>query len=456
MANNWRFLVVAVLLTAACSADDSWSSHEQELAQSGRWAPPGEVVALADGYNIRNVQAGPWVGTDGCGGSLLEGSRVLREWITAYWPQVKSVGGYSCRRIAGTNTMSVHGTGRALDIMLPIDSTQPYEASADNELGDPLANWLLEHADELGIQLIIWDRKIWSSGRSPGERLYNYGGVHPHHDHIHMELNPEAAALGTPWFKGPMGPPDLGPCGEPIGPEGGVVDDSDECFNAFGPAEYWRVVDGAGVDGSLRWTNAFKSDNPSNWARWRLELAEAGRYRVEYNSVADYAAFDSAHYRIRHAGVEEDIYVDLAAGGPGWQTLGEFDFAAGADQWVAVYDNSPVDVAEQQHVIADAIRLVVPSAEPEPVEPTEPTDPPVTEPPVEPEMGEPLPPKTPVDEHDTEPTYDDHDHDLDYPTVVDGRGGCSTTGASPTLLTFVFLFALGLFKRRATALRARR
>jgi len=443
MKHAWRFALAATLLTAGCSADDSWISYQQELAQPGKWAPPAEIVALADGYDIRNVQAGPWVGPSGCGGSLLEGSRILRDWIMANWPQVKSIGGYSCRAIAGTNTMSVHATGRALDIMLPIDSSQPTEGSADNDLADPLANWLLEHAEEIGIQVIIWDRAIWSSGRSPGQRFYNYTGVHPHHDHIHMELNPEAASLGTPWFKGPMGPPDLGPCGDPIGPEGGVIDDSDPCFTAFGPAQYWRVVDGAGVDGSLRWTNAFKADRPSNWARWQLELAEAGRYRLEYNSVAAYAVFDSAHYRIRHAGVEEDVYVDLTAGGPGWQTLGEFDFAAGADQWVTVYDNSPVDVADEQHIIADAIRLAVPGVEPEPVEPT---DPGTTEPPVDPGTLEPLPPKTPINDQDNEPTLDDHDHEP--PMVVDGRGGCSTTDASPALLPFVLLLAVGLLDRR--------
>ncbi|MEZ4464481.1 MAG: hypothetical protein R3F43_08225 [bacterium] len=68
--------------------------------------------------------------------------------------------GYACRQIRGSSGMSVHGTGRALDIFVPLSG-----GAADNDLGDPIANWLVEHA-EIGVQL-IWDRTIWSGSRSP-------------------------------------------------------------------------------------------------------------------------------------------------------------------------------------------------------------------------------------------------------------------------------------------------
>jgi hypothetical protein len=53
----------------------------------------------------------------------------------------------------------------------------------------------------LGVQAVIFDRTIWSA-RSPSGRPYT--GVHPHYDHLHIELTREAgqrltvAALGGP------------------------------------------------------------------------------------------------------------------------------------------------------------------------------------------------------------------------------------------------------------------
>lgn len=421
-----------MFLAAGCA--EPVETHHSELAHPGFWAPPPDVLARADRFDIENVQGGPWVGESGCSRVFLEGTETLQNWIYEHWPQVTNIGGYSCRQIANSSSMSVHGTGRALDIHFPIDSAQPRDDSADNDLGDPLANWLLEHAEEIGVQGIIWDNMSWYSSRPPGDRFRVYTNEHKHHDHIHMELNPEAAGLGTPWFNGPMGPPDLGPCGEPIGPEGAIIDDTDPCFTAYGPAEFWRVEDG-GQGGSLKWTNAFESETPSNWARWNLEFVAAGRYTVEYFSVSEWAVYDSAQYRIRHDGDEDDVFVDLSAGDDGWQLLGEFDFVAGADQWVSLYDNAPVDVPADQHIIADAIRVVPVGGEP----------PPDVEPPGNNGGG----PNPEPDNDGGRPPQVDNDGD-GQPDHVDGRGGCgcATSTADPSALIGLLLLGLLRVRRR--------
>ena len=106
---------------------------------------------------------------------------------------LSSVGGYSCRRnTADTARMSVHGTGRALDVFIPKAGN-----TADNAHGDKVANWLVVHAQQIGVQLIIWDRSIW---RANGTNAGAYGGPHPHDDHIHVELTNEAAANTALWF----------------------------------------------------------------------------------------------------------------------------------------------------------------------------------------------------------------------------------------------------------------
>ena len=306
-----HWLLFALALAAVACSDTGFETVESPLAVEGPWEPPAEVVAEAASYDITFVSAGPWVGTSGCSGTFTEGGRVFKEWIQQHWPQVEHVGGYSCRPINGdSSTMSVHATGRAVDIHIPLDG-----GAADNGLGDPLANWLLKHADEIGIQSIIWDRWMWSPSRDPRSR--HYGGAHPHHDHLHVELTPAASRLETPWFQGEMGPPELGGCEEPLPSDGGVIDDADDCFQAFGPAKYWRVVDGEGVGGSLRWTNAWQTDDPSNWARWRLHLAEAGDYRVDYHHTGAYAKFDSTRYEVKFGERTEEVFVDLSAGDDG-------------------------------------------------------------------------------------------------------------------------------------------
>jgi hypothetical protein len=59
---------------------------------------------------------------------------------------------------------------------------------------------------------------------------------------------------------------------------------------------------------------------------------------------------------VRHAGNETDVTIGQGDG-DGWVNLGEFDFAAGGDQWVAVYDNTGEDGGLEAKVIVDAVRL---------------------------------------------------------------------------------------------------
>jgi hypothetical protein len=144
------------------------------------------------------------------------------------------------------------------------------------------------------------------------------------------------------------------PCGT-IPATGGVIDDDDACFQLFGNMEYWRSVDD-GYDGHLYWTNAWNTEQPDNWAWWRLNLARAGSYEVEVWAEADYAVYDQAHYVVMADGEEHTLSVDLS-GADGWISLGTFDFAAGGEQWVAVYDDHDGSVDSNQRIPADAVRL---------------------------------------------------------------------------------------------------
>jgi peptidoglycan hydrolase-like protein with peptidoglycan-binding domain len=61
--------------------------------------------------------------------------------------------------------------------------------------GHDLFKILAQNADKLGLQAIIWDRKIFSA-RTPSGRVYT--GTNPHVDHLHIEMNRHFADTLTP------------------------------------------------------------------------------------------------------------------------------------------------------------------------------------------------------------------------------------------------------------------
>jgi D-alanyl-D-alanine carboxypeptidase len=165
------------------------------------------------------------------------------------------------------------------------------------------------------------------------------------------------------WGGGPGGGPCTGqPCAV-IPPSGGVLDDGGPCFQALGPSQYWRQVTGEGNEGGLMWTNAFVSAEPSCWGRWNLHLEAAGRYTLEVNTGAPYGVWPHTRYSIRHASGEDLVIINQSLSG--WQELGVFDFAAGGEQNVNVFDNYSGTVGPDQHIMADALRLT-PWSEPQP------------------------------------------------------------------------------------------
>lgn len=158
--------------------------------------------------------------------------------------------------------------------------------------------------------------------------------------------------------------------GEPpcpaIGPGGAELDERGPCFTPGGPAEYMRRAGDAGAGGALYWTRTTRAADEVTNGRWALRFAAAGTYRVEVHTAASYATSRAARYAIRAAGVEHEVVIDQTAV-DGWQSLGEFAFAADDPQWVHLGDNTGEPAAAQ--LVFDAIRVIPiePEPEPEPV-----------------------------------------------------------------------------------------
>lgn len=123
-------------------------------------------------------------------GGPAPGAKALMAWFLGRYGHLggKNLGIYNNRTVRGGSTKSLHAEGRACDFGI-----NPHGAS----WGTGLAELLRSRSGELGIQCIIWSRRIWS-GSYPDAGWRPYSGVNPHVDHIHLELSRAAAATLTP------------------------------------------------------------------------------------------------------------------------------------------------------------------------------------------------------------------------------------------------------------------
>ncbi|MGM0556569.1 MAG: peptidoglycan DD-metalloendopeptidase family protein [Myxococcota bacterium] len=202
-----------------------------------------------------------------------------------------------------------------------------------------------------------------AKGDRLGKVSNEFGGT-PTTIHLHYDLYQNVSGVGNTYvptymslvesYQRLIGEP-AEPCGT-LGASGGTIDDAGSCFTLHGPPSSWRYVADAGNGGQLHWTYAWDDPDPGNWAEWDIITSEAGTYRVEVFLVSEYAQAQRGLYRVQHNGADEEVRLDMSQG-DGWRSLGEFDFAAGGDQRVAVYDNTGESLDQQRKIIADAIRL---------------------------------------------------------------------------------------------------
>lgn len=129
-----------------------------------------------------------WEAAERCTTGAAPGARLLLAWCLAEYPVAWSGGIFNCRTVRGTQVRSIHGEGRALDVMLPTPNGRAHPDGYD------LLRRLGANGRRLGLQAIIFDRVIYSA-RSPEGRPYT--GVHPHVDHLHIELTRQAGATLT-------------------------------------------------------------------------------------------------------------------------------------------------------------------------------------------------------------------------------------------------------------------
>ena len=128
-----------------------------------------------------------YAGAKTCTKGPTTGAKGAMAWFLAKYKEQggRNSGIYNCRPVRGsTRTTSLHGEGRAFDLGLKwYDKIEVFQE---------LAEQLRLNSKELGIQCIIFNRKIFSGGyKYTG--WYKYTGVNPHTEHLHVEFSWTAA-----------------------------------------------------------------------------------------------------------------------------------------------------------------------------------------------------------------------------------------------------------------------
>lgn len=95
------------------------------------------------------------------------------------------------RTLAPGRPSSMHHTGRAIDLMVA------EVAGGPNRAADAIANWLVAHSKEIGLQYLIWSGTQWSSATG---RQSVYPGTEDHFNHLHLDLSVAGAAARLPWY----------------------------------------------------------------------------------------------------------------------------------------------------------------------------------------------------------------------------------------------------------------
>lgn len=142
------------------------------------WNPPPEVLEAGNRstapYNAyRRVQAGEESQLPVWGST-----RAFKNTLLSFFSGFSSAG--LERRPRKPNTVGrirdPHEEGRAIDFM-----------TRDSRLGDSLANFLVKHAEQLGVQLVMWRGTEWSA--SPWGSKWELIQGNQHRDHVHVELS---------------------------------------------------------------------------------------------------------------------------------------------------------------------------------------------------------------------------------------------------------------------------
>jgi hypothetical protein len=216
-------------------------------------------------------------------------------------------------------------------------------------------NYSFEATHDDGMRVWV-DEQLIVDHWYPQAVATHYGGIHlTAGDHrIRVEYFEQGgdAVARLRWY--PMISPT--PTPTPI-PQTGevVVDEFSSGFLKGGPISGWKNST-CGYGGHSYWTfnNVYAV---SNFAQWTPTLPQAGRYTVYVYVPSCNATTTSARYRVLHAGMRHDVWVNQYNYSNAWVRLGTFTFNATGNEYVYLADNTH-EAYLSRRIGIDAVKFV--------------------------------------------------------------------------------------------------
>ena len=139
------------------------------LGGKSRWVEAGnfsdtEPIILANGD-----VAAPCAATGGSTLGLTSSAVRVLNAVCANFPQISTYG--------GRDPHGEHVNGEAIDIM-----------TSDRALGTAIADYLIAHASEFGIEDVIWYQQIWMPGFGWKGMSDRGSATANHYDHVHVKV----------------------------------------------------------------------------------------------------------------------------------------------------------------------------------------------------------------------------------------------------------------------------
>lgn len=173
-----------------CTVTEAGQVRGLSVGEARALTTAGTEPALAEPASLTCRASRPvdLAEVEGPGGLTPRAERLRAEVEAAFGPQ--SLGGFAPGGVRdGHIEGSAHYEGRAVDVFFrPV-------TPENKARGWVLAHWLVAHAQELDVAVVIFDRRIWSAGQSSqGWRTYEHPSgdlanpILAHEDHVHVDV----------------------------------------------------------------------------------------------------------------------------------------------------------------------------------------------------------------------------------------------------------------------------
>lgn len=177
----------------------AWSLVTGTLVGLGAGPAEAKVPRAAFRYTAAIEPLAGYVGQSTCSPTAKPGTTAFANLLLRTYRNSRSLG---ISRSCGVGGRSEHKEGRAFDWGVSVHS------ATDRASVRALMRWLLQRdaygnryamARRLGIQYMIWNRRIWGA-YAAGSGWRRYTGSNPHTDHVHFSLSWSGARRKTSFW----------------------------------------------------------------------------------------------------------------------------------------------------------------------------------------------------------------------------------------------------------------